>query len=66
MNDLIALIKKLQQDIANQRGDIARLTEFIQNCAGCREGPPRPPQEIKACGRNPCFPGKYLCWLYLI
>ncbi|KAL7032234.1 hypothetical protein ACKWTF_007258 [Chironomus riparius] len=55
INDLIALIKKLQQDIANQHADIKRLQSLIENCAGCQE-----PQNIRrdTCQyANPCFPG---------
>src|SRR5690349_13372729 len=37
INDLIALVKKLQQDIANQHGDIKRLQSLIENCAACQE-----------------------------
>lgn len=57
INDLIALIKKLQQDIANQHADIRRLQSLIENCAGCRE-----PQNLRldTCQyANPCFPGKW-------
>jgi hypothetical protein len=35
MNDLIALVKKLEKDIYNQHGDIRRLQSLIENCAGC-------------------------------
>lgn len=35
MNDLIALVKKLEKDIANQHGDVKRLQSLIENCAGC-------------------------------
>lgn len=35
MNDLIALVKKLEKDIQNQHGDIRRLQTLIENCAGC-------------------------------
>ncbi|KAG5684576.1 hypothetical protein PVAND_013801 [Polypedilum vanderplanki] len=35
MNDLIALVKKLEKDIANQHGDIRRLNSLIENCAVC-------------------------------
>lgn len=35
MNDLIALVKKLEKDIANQHGDIRRLQSLIENCASC-------------------------------
>lgn len=56
MNDLIALVKKLQQDIANQHGDIRRLQSLIENCAGCRDSAPAPLTD--ACqNNNPCFPG---------
>jgi hypothetical protein len=37
MNDLIALVKKLEKDIYNQHGDIRRLQSLIENCAGCWE-----------------------------
>lgn len=55
INDLIALIKKLQQDIANQHDDIRRLHTLIENCAGCQE-----PQNLRVTCQyaNPCFPGK--------
>jgi Cartilage oligomeric matrix protein len=58
INDLIALIKKLQQDIANQHADIRRLNSLIENCAGCRE-----PASLRLdiCQyANPCFTGKWL------
>lgn len=35
MNDLIALVKKLEKDISNQHGDIRRLQSLIENCASC-------------------------------
>lgn len=35
MNDLIALVKKLEKDIHNQHGDVKRLQSLIENCAGC-------------------------------
>lgn len=35
MNDLIALVKKLEKDISNQHGDVRRLQSLIENCAGC-------------------------------
>jgi hypothetical protein len=35
MNDLIALVKKLEKDIKNQHDDIRRLQSLIENCAGC-------------------------------
>lgn len=60
INDLIALVKKLQQDIANQHADIKRLQSLIENCAGCQE-----PQSLRhqpdTCQYvNPCYPGKWL------
>lgn len=56
INDLIALVKKLQNDIANQHADIKRLQSLIENCAGCQE-----PQNLRmdTCQyANPCFPGE--------
>ncbi|CAG9803730.1 unnamed protein product [Chironomus riparius] len=35
MNDLIALVKKLEKDISNQHSDIRRLQSLIENCAAC-------------------------------
>lgn len=35
MNELIALVKKLEKDISNQHGDVKRLQSLIENCAGC-------------------------------
>jgi thrombospondin 2/3/4/5 len=59
INDLIALIKKLQQDIANQHADIRRLQSLIENCAGCQE--PQNLRRLDTCQyANPCFPGKWL------
>lgn len=58
ITDLIALVKKLQQDIANQHADIRRLNSLIENCAGCRE-----PASLRldTCQyANPCFHGKWL------
>lgn len=56
INDLIALIKKLQQDIANQHADIKRLQSLIENCAGCQE--PLNMRRDTCQYANPCFPGK--------
>lgn len=59
INDLIALVKKLQQDIANQHADIKRLQSLIENCAACRpESLIRQPDTCQYA--NPCFPGKWL------
>lgn len=57
INDLIALVKKLQQDIANQHADIRRLQTLIENCAGCQE---KAELRYDTCQyANPCFPGKW-------
>lgn len=58
INSLIALIKKLQQDIANQHEDIRRLQSLIENCAGCQEKPLEI-RDMNTCQySNPCFPGR--------
>ena len=58
LNDLIALVKKLQQDIANQHADIRRLQSLIENCAGCQE---QGSLRMETCQyANPCFPGKWM------
>lgn len=62
INDLIALVKKLQQDIANQHADIRRLQSLIENCAGCQEAPALRIQPDTCQYANPCFPGKCL-WI---
>jgi hypothetical protein len=62
INDLIELVKKLQRDIANQHEDIRRLQSLIENCAGCREAQPL---RLDTCQyANPCFQGKFSCFLY--
>lgn len=59
INDLIALVKKLQQDIANQHADIKRLQSLIENCAACQE--PQNLRRVDTCQyANPCFPGEWI------
>lgn len=58
INDLIALVKKLQQDIANQHADIRRLQSLIENCAGCKEAAPIRARPDVCATANICFPGK--------
>lgn len=58
INDLIALVKKLQQDIANQHADIRRLQSLIENCAGCQASANL---RLDTCQyANSCFPGKWI------
>lgn len=52
IQDLVALVKQLRDDIAYQRGEIANLRSLIENCAGCREKPRENCQNS-----NPCFSG---------
>lgn len=60
INDLIALVKKLQQDIANQHADIRRLQSLIENCAGCKEAAPIRARPDICATANICFPGKLI------
>lgn len=56
INDLIALVKKLREDVAAQNADIKRLQSLIENCAGCQE--PQPLRMDTCQYANPCFPGE--------
>jgi thrombospondin 2/3/4/5 len=61
INDLIALVKQLRDDVARQHAEITRLRTLIENCAGCQEGAAlRMPPSDTCQFANPCFPGKWL------
>lgn len=52
IQDLVALVKQLRDDIAYQRGEISHLRTLIENCAGCKEPAPQ-----NCHNANPCFHG---------
>lgn len=52
IQDLVALVKQLRDDIAYQRGEISHLRTLIENCAGCKE-----PTQHTCHTANPCYPG---------
>lgn len=55
VQDLIALVKQLREDVAHQTTEINHLRRMIESCAGCRE----PVQIVReSCqNSNPCFEG---------
>lgn len=55
VNDLMALVKQLRDDIAHQRNEINHLRRLIENCAGCKESPQ--PVRENCQNANPCFQG---------
>lgn len=52
IQDLVALVKQLRDDIAYQRGEISHLRTLIENCAGCKEPAPQ-----NCHNANPCYSG---------
>lgn len=52
IQDLVALVKQLRDDIAYQRGEISHLRTLIENCAGCKE-----PIQQSCHNANPCYSG---------
>lgn len=57
LSDLLALIKLLREDIANQRQEIAYLRMLLENCAGCKEQSNAIHVEPTCRTSNPCYPG---------
>lgn len=55
VQDLIALVKQLREDVAHQTGEINHLRRLIENCAGCRE--PLQITRENCQNSNPCFEG---------
>lgn len=57
IQDLLALVKLLREEVSHQSNEIGHLRRLIENCAGCRE--PEPVHMIKeSCATaNPCFTG---------
>lgn len=55
VQDLIALVKQLREDVAHQTVEINHLRRIIENCAGCRE--PVPIKRENCQNANPCFEG---------
>lgn len=56
IQDLVALVKQLRDDIAYQRGEIAHLRGLIENCYACKERPSTPITE-NCQNSNPCYSG---------
>lgn len=55
IQDLLAIVKQLREDVAHQTGEINHLRHLIENCVGCKE-----PAQIarETCqNSNPCFEG---------
>lgn len=57
IQDLLALVKLLREEVAHQSSEISHLRRLIENCASCRE--PEPIHIVKEnCDTaNPCFTG---------
>lgn len=55
VQDLIALVKQLREDVAHQTAEINHLRRLIENCAGCRE--PIQITRENCQNANPCFEG---------
>lgn len=55
IQDLIALVKQLREDVARQTNEINHLRHLIENCAGCRETAPVSRETCQ--NANPCFDG---------
>ncbi|XP_055547230.1 cartilage oligomeric matrix protein isoform X2 [Wyeomyia smithii] len=55
LNELIALVKELREEIRRQRDEIGQLRSLIENCAGCQKAPE--PLRESCQSSNPCFPG---------
>lgn len=57
IQDLLALVKLLREEVAHQSGEISHLRRLIENCAGCREAEPVHIIKENCDTANPCFTG---------
>lgn len=55
IQDLLALVKLLREEVAHQTNEINHLRRLIENCAGCRETVPTVRENCD--NLNPCFEG---------
>lgn len=55
IQDLLALVKLLREEVAHQTNEINHLRRLIENCAGCRETVPIIKENCD--NLNPCFEG---------
>lgn len=55
IQDLLALVKLLREEVAHQTNEINHLRRLIENCAGCRETAPIIKENCD--NSNPCFDG---------
>lgn len=53
IQDLLALVKLLREEVAHQTNEINHLRRLIENCAGCRETEPTSKENCDTA--NPCF-----------
>lgn len=56
IQDLLALVKLLREEVAHQTNEINHLRRLIENCAGCRETSQMVVKE-NCDNLNPCFDG---------
>lgn len=56
IQDLLALVKLLREEVAHQTSEINHLRRLIENCAGCRDIPQLVTKE-NCDNSNPCFEG---------
>lgn len=57
IQDLLALVKLLREEVAHQTSEINHLRRLIENCAGCRESEPQITIKENCDNSNPCFEG---------
>lgn len=55
IQDLLALVKLLREEVAHQTNEINHLRRLIENCAGCRETAPIIKENCDT--GNPCYDG---------
>lgn len=55
IQDLLALVKLLREEVAHQTNEINHLRRLIENCAGCRETAPIIKENCD--NSNPCYDG---------
>lgn len=55
IQDLLALVKLLREEVAHQTNEINHLRRLIENCAGCREIAPVAKENCDT--MNPCYDG---------
>lgn len=55
LNDLIAMVRELREEVKRQREEIQHLQSLIENCAGCQKSSELPRDSCQQ--YNPCFPG---------